>query len=61
MAVASALALGLQPIPALARQPEEVLKQQAGEELLWRFEMLKESTRVRSALNSVSANREYST
>ena len=30
MAVASALALGLQPILALARQPEEMLKQQAG-------------------------------
>jgi hypothetical protein len=30
MAVAGALALGLQPILALARQLEEVLKQQAG-------------------------------
>jgi hypothetical protein len=30
MAVASALALGLQPILALARHPEDVLKQQAG-------------------------------
>jgi hypothetical protein len=64
MAVASALALGLQPILALAKQPEEMLKQQAGRRVvveIQNIELWKDSdaTVLHTVLN-VSADREYS-
>ncbi|MFZ8812229.1 MAG: hypothetical protein ACO2PN_29525 [Pyrobaculum sp.] len=64
MAVASALALGLQPILALAKQPEEMLKQQAGRRVvveIQNVELWKDSdaTVLHTVLN-VSADREYS-
>jgi len=63
MAVASALALGLQPILALAKQPEEMLKQQAGRRVvveIQNVELWKDpDTTVLHTVN-VSADREYS-
>ena len=64
MAVASALALGLQPILALAKQPEETLKQQAGRKVVTEIQNVElwkdpDTTVLHTVLN-VSADREYS-